>query len=265
MNEIISSAQNPSIKRIKKLLNSNSYRREEGLAVGEGINIVRSYLDAGNLPTKVVYAESALKNQEISTIVDQIDTAGVTELFIKDSLFESISDIHSSVGVLMVFEVPSGRSMPMIIGDAVILESVQDPGNLGTILRTASAAGVESVYISAGSASAWSPKALRSGMGAQFSLNIHESVDVISLARQATVPVMATDLSGAGSLYDTDLTKPVAWAFGNEGQGITSNLRDVCSQTVLIPQADNSVESLNVATSVAVCLFEQYRQRRELS
>lgn len=261
MNQVISSAHNPNVKHLKKLLASKSFRQKEGRAVGEGIHIVRSYLDTGNLPDMMIYAESALANSEIAVIVDQIDTVGVTELFLKDSLFESISDIDASVGVLMVFETPSRRHTPQLSSDAVILEAVQDPGNLGTILRTASAAGVEEIYLSFGSASPWSPKALRAGMGAQFSLDIHESVDVVELVKRASVPVIATDLSGAESLYEMDLTKSTAWAFGNEGQGISNELRDACTRTVMIPQAETAVESLNVAASVAVCLFEQQRQR----
>lgn len=261
MKEVISSAQNVNIKRIKKLLTSGSFRQSEGQAVAEGVHLVRSYLDTGNLPEMLIYAESATANPEIATIVDQIDTAGVKELFVKDSLFESVSDIHSSVGVMMVFSIPPGRSAPVIDSDAILLEAVQDPGNMGAIMRTAAAAGIEKIYLSVGSSSCWSPKALRAGMGAQFSLDIYESVDVIESARLAVVPVLATDLVGAGSLYSANLTEPVAWAFGNEGQGITNQLRDACAQTVLIPQADSAVESLNVAAAVAVCLFEQYRQR----
>ncbi len=261
MRQVISSAQNPRIKQLRKLLTSTSYRYKQGLAVGEGVHIVRSFLQLGNLPDLVVYAESATTDQEVATLINQIDTIGVDELVVKDSLFESISDVHASVGILMVFAIPTAGSVPTLTGDAILLEAVQDPGNLGTIVRTAAAAGVEDVYLSAGSASPWSPKALRAGMGAQFSLNIYESVDLVGLALRAKIPVLATDLSGAGSLYATDLTAEVAWAFGNEGQGITNQLRDACSQTVLIPQAETAVESLNVAASVAICLFEQRRQR----
>lgn len=261
MSQVLTSAKNPQLKRIKKLLTSNSSRHKESMAVGEGTHIVRSYLDSGYLPETVVYAESAQQNQEIATILDQLDAVGVDEIVVKDSLFESISDVHASVGILMVFETSTDPAPSALTSEAILLEAVQDPGNLGTILRTAAAAGVGQVFLSSGSASAWSPKALRAGMGAQFSLDIYESVDVVSLARSSKLPVMATDLSGAKSLYETDLDRDVVWAFGNEGQGITSELRDACSQTVLIPQADSAVESLNVAASVAICLFEQRRQR----
>lgn len=261
MSDVLTSAKNPKLKRVKKLLTNSSFRHKESSAVGEGVHIVRSYLDSGYLPETVVYAESALQNQEIATIFSQLDAVGVDELVVKDSLFESISEVDASVGVLIVFELPTIPALETLTAEAVILESVQDPGNLGTILRTAAAAGVGQVFLSHGSASAWSPKALRAGMGAQFSLDIHESVEVVSLAKNSKVPVLATDLSGAKSLYDTDLDRDVAWAFGNEGQGITDGLRDACTQTVLIPQAASAVESLNVAASVAVCLFEQRRQR----
>ena len=128
-------------------------------------------------------------------------------------------------------------------------------------MRVVAAVGIRKVFLSPDCASVWSPKALRAGMGAQFSLMLHEEVDLPALAERSDIPVLATTLSRQSqSLYALDLARPVLWIFGNEGQGVSQQLTDRATTHVLIPQATNTVESLNVATAAAVCLYEQFRQ-----
>ena len=144
----------------------------------------------------------------------------------------------------------------------MLLEAVQDPGNLGTILRTTAASGVTDVFLSPECASPWSPKALRAGMGAQFGLTIYEQVNLSEYITNSNVPVYATTLSDDNvSLYDLDLKPASAWLIGNEGQGVSPELATAATKRVRIPQADTPVESLNVAAATAVCLYEQLRQR----
>ena len=259
--DIISSVKNPFVKHIKKLLTSGKYRREKSLAVAEGVHLCQSLLRAEIVPNTVVYSESGLKNAEVSELQPRLDQPGVSVLTLKDSLFESISDIHATVGVLVVFDPHPADEVLLLASRSLFLENIQDPGNLGTILRTAAAAGVRSVRLSSGSASAWSPKALRAGMGAQFGLDIAEDVDLAELIRATTLPVLATDLAATNSIYDADLSGESIWLFGNEGQGVSPKLLALCTQRVTIPQADSTVESLNVSAAVAVCLFEQRRQK----
>src|SRR5690606_2680245 len=141
------------------------------------------------------------------------------------------------------------------------LEDIQDPGNMGTILRTAAAVGIQRVLLSPGCASPWSPKALRAGMGAQFSVSIYEETDLFRALQNSTLPVLATVLEpDAASLYDTDLTKPAVWLFGNEGQGISEQLARCATQHIYIPQAATAVQCINVSAAAAICLYEQYRQ-----
>ena len=259
--EIISSAQNPTIKRIKKLLSSTKFRQSEEVAIAEGIHLAKSYIASGRVPMTVMYSDSGLQNKEIAALNEQLYDKDVSRLIVKDSLFSSLCDIHAKVGVLILFRPEATTAPEKLATDAMILEDVQDPGNLGTMLRTAAAAGVEDIYLSPGSASVWSPKALRAGMGAQFSLKMYEGIDVVEVVRGAEVATLATYLTDSTSLYDTDLSLKVAWVFGSEGRGISPELLAVCSGRVTIPQSDTSVESLNVAASAAVCLFEQRRQR----
>jgi len=264
MEEIITSASNATVKRLRKLISSSKARSDENMYVAEGIHLATSFLASGGIPELYACATSALSNPEIIELSKKLDAKTVRRVVITDSLFESIASIHSSVGILLLFS-PSDRDNQLeapLSDDAVLLENIQDPGNLGTILRTAAAVGINTVALSPRSASPWSPKALRAGMGAQFSLIIHENADILEIADKANVPVLATTLApGSQSLYDIDLSQPVAWVMGNEGQGVSEVLARQADSRIFIPQTDGPVESLNVAAATAVCLYEQYRQR----
>jgi TrmH family RNA methyltransferase len=146
-------------------------------------------------------------------------------------------------------------------GSAVLLDNLQDPGNVGSILRSAAAAGITQVFCSAGTAFCWSPKVLRAAMGAHFVVQIHENVDLAALIRAAAVPVLATSGYATQRVYDIDLRQPVAWLFGHEGQGVADDLLGLASNQVVIPHL-GQIESLNVAACAAVCFFEQLRQKQ---
>ncbi len=263
MNELITSAQNSTVKRLRKLFSSAKARREESVYIAEGIHLVRSFLLSGGVPELYAYADSSLQNQEVAELVGTLSDTPAKRIVIADSLFESITHVHASVGIVILFtpHVPSTDSVALLTDTAVLLEDIQDPGNMGTILRTAAAVGAKTILLSPGCTSPWSPKALRAGMGAQFSLSIIEDANLVEYIKTAEIPVLATTLAAEStSLYTINLTQPIAWLFGNEGQGISSSLASAATTRVYIPQADTAVESLNVAAAAAVCLYEQYRQ-----
>ena len=143
--------------------------------------------------------------------------------------------------------------------DVLILENVQDAGNVGSLLRSAAAAGIRRVICTMGTASVWSPRVLRAGMGAQFSIQISEHVELTDVLARLHMPIYATSSHAQHSLYALDLRQPVAWLMGNEGQGATEQALQH-AETVSIPQPGGQ-ESLNVAVAGAVCLFEMVRQR----
>ena len=143
----------------------------------------------------------------------------------------------------------------------MVLERIQDPGNIGTILRSAAAAGVGQVVLSADCADTWSPKVLRAGMGAHFALRLFVEPDLAAWRERCHVPLLVTALRrNSVSLYDYDLRAPAAWLFGNEGAGVSGTMLAAASRLVHIPMAAQT-ESLNVAMAATVCLFEQMRQR----
>ena len=154
----------------------------------------------------------------------------------------------------------SFHSLPNVIDhDCLIINGVQDNGNLGTLLRTASAVGVKTVICTTGSASAWSPKTLRAGMGANFSLTIFEGISVDEILMKVKVPMFATSSHTDHIIYQTDLRQPLALIMGHEGQGVDERLLSQ-SAPIALPQP-NGQESLNVAIAGALCLYEVLRQR----
>lgn len=262
MSEIITSPQNPTVRYLRKLATSSKARREEGKTIASGAHLVRSFLESGMFPIMCIMASSAHDNDEVVELVARFQHTDTQLLELTDSLYESIADVHAAVGISLVFTTPLHATSSTLDKDAVLLEAVQDPGNLGTILRTTAASGVADVFLSPECASPWSPKALRAGMGAQFELTIHEQADLLGYIASSNVPAYATTLSDDNvSLYDLNLTSASAWLIGNEGQGVSPELAAAATKRVRIPQADTPVESLNVAAATAVCLYEQFRQR----
>lgn len=265
MEPVITSAQNPLVKRLKKLHTSAAYRSESNLYIAEGIHLADSFLVSGGSPLECVYSVASQSNPEVKHIIERVSATGAKQTVLADSLFETVAGVHASVGVMLLFGRPeSSPDVLPVTKSAVILENVQDPGNLGTVLRTMAAVGVQTIFLSPGCTSAWSPKAIRAGMGAQFSLDIHEDSDALSIVRSAAIPSLATSLDKESvNLYSLNLHEPVVWIFGSEGKGVSNELLAAASKKVTIPQVDTSVESLNIGIAAAVCLYEHYRQTHE--
>lgn len=254
---VINSEHNKILKHLRKVSESAKYRRKNRQTIIEGVNLTRSFLDSGQTPVLVFFTESALDNSEAREIIEDTSLSGVDKILVGESNFSKVSDLENGIGIGFLVEIPDFKSV-RIDRKSILLENLQDPGNLGTILRTSVAAGIDRVYISSGSVSAWSPKVLRAGMGAHFGLEIYENCELKRLILDANVPILATSLQAKKTIYQQDL-KNVAWLFGNEGNGVSDELMELNVRPVIIPQSDK-IESLNVAASVAICLFEQVRQ-----
>lgn len=255
----ITSRDNPLYKRLKLLAHSTQQLRRSGQALLEGAHLAAVYLDKAGQPQTCVVAESALRLDEIQALIARVEPPRMVTL--ADALFAQISTLAQGLGILLLIEPPAPVLPPCIDAGCVILDRVQDAGNVGSILRSAAAAGIGQVFCAPGTALPWSAKVLRAGMGAHFLLTIHEQIDTAALAAQLAIPVAITDSHGAAPLYDCDLTGPLAWVFGNEGVGVSPEWRAAAARRVTIPQP-GGMESLNVAAAAAICLFEQCRQQR---
>lgn len=253
----IESAANPHFKSLRELLDSSRSRKASGLSVLDGIHLVQAYQGSVGTPEEVWISESGIINNEIKQIVKSIPSSKL--LLLSDRLFDQLSQLATPTGIIAVVKTPRARPAPVDMSACVLLEGIQDPGNVGSILRTAAAAGVRHVLLSKTSVHAWSPRVLRAGMGAHFMLEIHEQADLVAVAGAFKGRVVAASRGAARPLYGCDLTGKVAMLFGNEGNGLSSDLRASAHEEVSIPMPGGG-ESLNVAAAVAVVLFERVRQ-----
>jgi TrmH family RNA methyltransferase len=226
----------------------------------EGAHLIGVYCERVGAPEILVVVDNALDDAEIAQLAKRVPPART--FAVSRALFSQIATLPSDIGALAVVSAP--RTEPSTDGTfCLLLDSVQDPGNVGTMIRTAAAAGVDQVVLSPHCAFAWSPKALRAGQGAHFLTALVEDVDLaqwIARFRGAGGRVVATVAAGATSVFESALTGRLAIAIGSEGQGVSASLLAAADQRVTIPMAPGS-ESLNAAAAAAVLLYESVRQR----
>ena len=255
----ISSRDNPLYKELKHLATSSQSRRKAGRTLLDGVHLCETFLQHAGMPAYCVVSEESASHPEVARIVARCEAGRAQCILLPGALYGALSQVENGIGLLFVVTTPHTTLPDRLSGSAVLLDNLQDPGNLGSILRSAAAAGIRQVFCSIGTCFAWSPKVLRAGMGAHFILEIHENCNLAQLLAVTDVPVLATSSHARQSIYEADLAQPCAWLFGHEGQGVSDELMTLATSRVMIPHL-GAVESLNVAASAAVCLFEQLRQ-----
>ncbi|WP_435627011.1 TrmH family RNA methyltransferase [Candidatus Ferrigenium straubiae] len=254
----IQSRDNPFFKELSRLAGSARQRGKAGQTLLDGAHLLAAYLDAGKQPQHILLNAAALHDAEIAALLERAAGIPVTQL--DDRLFAELSELKTPTGILTVIDLPHPAGTAADSRLALMLEDIQDPGNLGSMLRSAAAAGCDAVFLSKGCADAWSPKVLRAAMGGHFALDIHERQDLPEVAKAFRGALLAASLQATHSLYDCDLRGKVAFLVGNEGAGLSGGLLRLATQTIAIPMPGR-VESLNAAAATAICLFEAVRQR----
>ncbi len=224
----------------------------------EGVHLCEEWLARCGQPESVLVQAGASQQPEIARLLAMTDAPLQYQL--AEPLFNAIATVQTPQGIMFVATRPVPAAIVRLASTALWLDRLQDPGNLVTILRTAAAAGVRHVLLSAGCVGAWSPKVLRSAQGAHFALDIHEQQHFADVKKKLDMPVFASSLApGARSLYTGPLPAACLWVIGNEGQGVDADILAQADQCIFIPQS-NTVESLNAAVATAIMLFEQRRQ-----
>ena len=258
----IASRDNPGFKALKSLAEDAREQRRQGLTLLDGVHLLEAYRDKIGPPQRLILSEHGAAQAEVQALCATLP--GVETLLLRDSLFKMLSEVATPVGILAVIPIPTGASAALDaapMGSCVLLDGVQDAGNVGSILRTAAAAGISRIFLGPGCAGAWTPRVLRAAQGAHFDLHIREQADLAKLMRDFPgLTVAATAHGGeATDLYLLNLKGSVAWLFGSEGRGISPHLEAAAGKRAIVPMAPGS-ESLNVAAAAAVCLFETFRQ-----
>jgi len=250
----ITSRDNSIFKQLKKLVDSSRERRSAGQTVLDGAHLVAAYIEVFGEPELLIFAEGDC-TADVVAFLDRFENAD--KMMLPPAMFAEVSPVATPTGLLALVTTPnlSVTAKPQF---ALLLENIQNPGNLGGMLRSAAAAGVEVAYLSEGCADAWSPKTLRGGQGAHFVLPMVERADLLEIVSGFQGQTLATAAEGQ-SLYSFDLTGPVAFIIGNEGAGLSDALIGAANSKVTIPMPGRA-ESLNAAAAAAICLFERVRQ-----
>ena len=256
--KLIQSRDNPFYKELARLSGSARQRNKSKQTLLDGAHLLTAYLDAGMMPRHILLNAAAMNDGEIAGLLQRLTDAPVTRL--DDELFAGLSELKSPSGIIALIDLPQPAGAIASSSFALLLEDIQDPGNLGSILRSAAAAGCDAVSLSQGCADVWSPKVLRAAMGGHFALHILERQDLPDVARSFSGTLLATSLQAGCSLYDCDLRGRIAFLIGNEGAGLSAGLLKLAAQEIAIPM-HGKIESLNAAAAAAICLFEAVRQR----
>lgn len=264
--DMISSTGNGKIKELVKLKKSSKERSNREVFLVEGPKMFREI--PRGLCLEVYMSESFLRTDEGRAAKERTLEYGAAPEVVSDPVFQYLSDTKTPQGILAVVK-QLRYEMEDLLGGVwqtplvIILENLQDPGNLGTILRTAEAAGATGILLSRGCADLYNPKVTRSTMGSIFRVPFvysdHLGDAIVSL-KERGVRVLAAHLQGSVNLYAETCTAPTAFLIGNESRGLTDETAAMADQAVRIPMS-GSVESLNAAVAAAVLLFEARRQR----
>jgi RNA methyltransferase, TrmH family len=250
----INSSDNPLLQRLRKLAADPAGYRKQGKIWLAGDHLCSAFLSRGGAATQALITEDAWQQPAMRMLAEQ----AAAVVIVPAALMKSVGNLESPPP--LGFLVPWSAAVTLLPSAAsVVLDRLQDAGNVGAVLRSAAAFGFTQVIALKGTAALWSPKVLRAGMGAHFGLHLVEGVDEASLDA-LEVPLLATSSHATASIHTTALPWPCAWVLGQEGQGMSASLLGRCQLALRIPQPGGE-ESLNVAAAAAVCLYESARQR----
>lgn len=254
----IISRDNAIFKAMKKLAENARERQKTGQTLLDGVHLIQMYHEVFGEPELLIIPEGK-STAEATHLMQQF--ADVDTLMLPTLMFAELSPVATATGILALVKIPA-LAAPENPQCVLMLEDIQDPGNLGSMLRTASAAGVDAVYLSTGCTDAWSPKCLRGGQGAQFLLPVVERADLLAEITRFKGQTLAATMAGE-SIYQQQFSQATAFVIGNEGNGLRAATIAACTKAVTIPMqntAQGKMESLNAGVAAAVMLFERVRQ-----
>ncbi|OUT97827.1 MAG: hypothetical protein CBC01_04980 [Betaproteobacteria bacterium TMED41] len=264
----ICSKQNSQVKELQKIIFSNKYRHTKKLLWIEGKKLCESYFQNIKNPKKITFVFDASTNKDnIRMFLKENIGIDINFICLKSDLFREISQIENSSGWGIIVQFPKIQTKRMSMDDLIILDGIQDPGNLGNIIRTSAAAGIVNIWLTNGTTDPFSPKVLRAGSGGQFLIKFSFFSDLKEILKRHEITqmqVLATELKGESiNLFHkkVDLRHKCAWVFGSEGMGLSQELVKKNKLLSLKVPHSKKIDSLNVASAVAICLFEMKRQR----
>ncbi len=258
---LITSKDNDFIKHLKKL-KDKKYREEYGEFIVEGIKMIQEAIDEKAIIKDIIVCDDC-KNQEYFSKEFLYEIAKYNCIYVTEKVFLQITDVTNPQGILAVIDRKKIDSDINYDSDLfLILDNIQDPGNMGTILRTADSINLKQIIVAKGTADVYNPKVVRSTMGAIFRVKVIEIEDltkVVKEMKKRKIKVYATDLATNSSIYDVDYKKS-AIIIGNEANGVSKQLLDLADQKIKIPMIGKT-ESLNAAVATGIILYEAVRTK----
>jgi len=265
--ESITSPHNQLIK-LAASLKLKKYRDEFGLFIVEGVRLVEEAAHSSWLVQTCIYTEEALQQGRVQAIIRDLETKNCRMIQVPAIIYDKITDTKEPQGIMAIVQKYAYQLSEVFVSGQkpffVVLDELQDPGNVGTIIRTAAAAGATGVVLTKGCTDVFANKVVRASMGSIFHIPIFEgltSSEVISVFAQHEIGILATSLESSHIYFKVDFNKSIAVVFGNEGNGVSRQLLENAQDRLYIPLL-GQVESLNVAASAAVILYEVVRQRQ---
>ena len=259
--QIITSKENEMIKNIKKL-KEKKYRDQEHKFLVEGIKMVKEALEEKEQIDKIVVCEDCINDNTIDQEL-LYEIAKQDCIYVTEKVFQSITEVTNPQGILAVLKKENGEEQISYNEDIiVVLDGIQDPGNLGTILRTIDSIGLTQVILSEKTADPYNPKVVRSTMGAIYRVNMIRSQNIIETLKNIKkhqYEIVATSLQTEKSIYDNNYEKKVI-VVGNEANGVSKEILELANQKVKIPMPGKA-ESLNVAVATGIILYEYVRTK----
>ncbi len=258
---MITSAQNAKIQWVRKLAAQKKERDDSGCYVIEGVRSVEEAVRSAEICRLIFY--TAPLTPRAAELVRSAAERGIPAEEITEQLMKSVSDTASPQGVLAVME-KRAQSLPENVDFVLLLDTIRDPGNLGTLFRTAAAAGVDLILLSPGCADPYAPKVIRSAMGGHLKIPFVQMnwAEMASFLRRfPAMQILASDMEGGQACWNCDFTKPTTLIIGSEADGISDAAQDLSDGKVFIPMSGN-IESLNAAVAAGILIFEVARQRR---
>ena len=244
---VIRSRDNPRVRRWAKLASDARFRKSEQRILVEGPHLVAEALQAALQPLALIVSESGLKRDDIQKLIGK-----QAPVILGDHIFGVVADAETPPGIAAEIAIPQAKADTE--KSCVFLEGVQDPSNVGAIIRTAAAFGVGAAVLDRACADPWSPKVLRAAMGGHFKLALRQVPDLAKELKGFPGKLLGTVLTGGVALRKADLGGRLGWIFGAEGQGVSPALVAKAATKVTIPMAPGT-ESINVAAAAAICLY----------
>jgi TrmH family RNA methyltransferase len=255
MTMTISSSHNEWVKLVRLLQRQAKTRRHQRRLVLEGLRLVTDAVTGGVRPDVIFFTDAA--SVPVHDLIAHLSAAGIECLSVTDALMTNMADTETPQGILGVFPWPD-LPIPHAPGLVVVADGWRDPGNLGTVIRTAAAAGVELLALPPGTVDPYNPKTLRAGMGAQFRVPVHALGWPELTARFPDHALYLADAAGDVPFHAVDWTRPVLLVIGGEAHGVSAAARDLPHTTIAIPMAPGA-ESLNAAVAASLLIYEARR------